>query len=156
MHFSSRPCRNPVFINLPFCKKASGNEWSEVQQGGKKSCSFSYRGSVDKLANDSEHRLSETNSTVIQNLFLVSFFISNLFLIKTLLASFSLQKNEITEPNLTINKEQFHTSQSNKSIKIRLWETNTVLLLAIPSKAAPTFEQPDDQVVLEKVTILLC
>jgi hypothetical protein len=134
-----------------------------VQQGGKKSCSFSYRGSVDKLANDSEHRLSETNSTVIQNLFLVSFFYSNLkfspfFLSKTL-ASFSLQKNEITEPNLTINKEQFHTSQSNKSIKIRLWETNTVLLLAIPSKVAPTFELPGDQVVLEKVkvkTILLC
>jgi hypothetical protein len=129
-----------------------------VQQGGKKSCSFSYRGSVDKLANDPpEHRLSETNSTIIQNLFLVSLIYlqtSSYHVRSNFDSYFSVQKNEITEPNLTINKEQFHMSQGNKSKKIRLWETNTVLLLAIPSKAAPQYELPDDQIVAEKVATI--
>lgn len=65
----------------------------------------------------------------------------------------SLQKNQLVEENLATEKQNFDSSlkKGNNSIKIRLWETDTVLLLAIQSKAILQCELPDHQIETEKV-----
>lgn len=62
-----------------------------------------------------------------------------------------LQKNHVTEPNL-ISKEQVDSSFKHviNSTKIRLCETDTVLLMTIPSKAPSQIDLYDDQIVIEK------